>query len=852
MDNQRLVESLLKKYRPGMELEIRLPATQDTFEVMYGELRSIGGTIVRTINLISDNVFEHLKSSTKYIRVFEYKDGVGTDSYYQKTNLGHVDNIKYKQFQYKLSLNDEQPCSQFISNQHALVRAKLRYSCVIDDWRFDITAVRQGDLSKISSQFVTIKKDLIETTPDNFLKQCIKFGKYEIELEYVGKQQPTVDTLGVVAKAIKFMGVKYEETATYDDELAWLSKLLGERRTLTFKLLMNQAEQLNKLRYLKVYPLADYYGVIKVDGERCFIHIDGNRCRVVRSNGCTELPCDVFTPGLVTCVDAEICDNIVYIIDVLCVDSKDVYALPFSERLTYMAKAGASVGAHCQVGVHEFVKLDDLKTDILKIANAKYPHPTDGIIFTQDGFDYKQTTNLKWKSFEHNTIDFLVKACPQSLIGKPPYVNRPGFKINLLFSNINHNMRLGIGLGLMQNYGDVWGPSVNPAYYPIQFSPSMDPLAYIWYIPSPEKDEDMDYTDKVVELCKTDSLDWKFVRCRSDKDAGNDFRIAEQTYINYIDRFNIEDLWAPPSTYFTQSKDKMHWASVKAMRLIVSLTLKERFAHSSWIIDLAGGRGADLSTWQNIHVSNLLAIDIDSSAISELLRRKYELKKHGGSQRAGFISPKATVGSAWNFNYESIVVKQKQQLTIHTLVADLSAPDVDLIASCRQYGISTELIDGINCSFGLHYLCNTDASITNILSFAYKMLRKGSVFSFTVMDGEKVFNLLKGITTWEAKEHEVTKFRIKKLYKGNTLSHSGQEISVKLPMSNEDKTEPLCNLTYVISVAKKMGFELTLRASFIDRIDDVESSAKHIYDKLTPDDKKYIELYSVVVLKKVK
>jgi hypothetical protein len=488
-----------------------------------------------------------------------------------------------------------------------------------------------------------------------------------------------------------------------------------------------------------------------------------------------------------------------------------------------------------------------MKEVVTRILNAKYDHPTDGIIFTSSGQSYKNTLNLKWKSFEHNTIDFLVKSCPSSLIGKPPYVNKPGYKLHLLFSNINHHVRLSTGLGLMQNYADVFGTTGSPVYYPVQFSPSMDPLAYLWYVGD---DDTTDYVDKVVELGKDDELNWKFIRVRDDRDSGNDFRIAETTYINYIDRFDVEDLWAPPSTYFTKSKDKLRWAETKAKRLIISVLLKEKFSYCKWIIDLAGGRGADLPTWQNIGVGNMLNIDSDSSAISELLRRKYELsrQKRGGSN----IAPRATVGSTWNFNYETVIVKQKPQLTIHTLVADLSTKSVDMINACRQYGISTELVDGINCGFALHYLCNTEENILNMLTFVHSMLRKGSSFMFTVMDGEKIFKLLKNTPMWEVKQHEVTKFRIRKLYKGTTLAHAGQDISILLPMDPEEKTEPLCNIGHVVSVAKKMGFELSMRASFMDHIDKVETMAKHVFDQLDENDKKYIELYSIVILKKIK
>lgn len=857
MDNQRLIISLLGKYRPGMELEIRIPATKESFSSMYAELLKLSGVIERSINIISSNVFEQIKPSTKYIRVFEYVDGVATDKYYQKTSIGHVDNVKFKQTSCRLSLNDEQPCPKFTTNPNALVRAKLRYSCIVDDWRFDITAVRQNQLSAISSQFPTIKNDLIMTNEANFLQQCTKFGQYEIELEYIGLQPPTIDSLSIVERAISMMGIKYEETAMYDEEIKWLAGVLSQKRTpYSFKSILNQAEQLNKSKYLGIFPLKNYRVTIKVDGERAVVHIDGNRCRILRAKSCIELPCDLFAPGLVTCVDVEICNNIAYILDVIIADSKEVHKLPFSERLATFDDVKQTLSTFMTVGVHTYDPITDLETDIKAVYNAKYPHATDGLIFTSEDANYNQTINLKWKSFEHNTIDFLVKECPTSLIGKPPYINKTGYVLYLLFSNINHNVRQHIGLGQMQNYNDIIPSStVNAIYYPIQFSPSIDPLAYLWYVPSnnsnkgqlPSSIEIPPVVDKVVELAKDADLKWSFVRVRDDKVSGNDFRIAELTYINYVDRFNIEDLWNPPSSYFMQSKDKSHRAEVKTKRLIVSLLLKEHFSHSKWVIDLAGGRGADLPTWQKIAVGNLLSIDNDTAAVSELLRRKYELNK----KRGGWIAPKVAADT-WDYNYETTIIKHQPQLTIHTLVADLSQPSVDTVVACRQYGIAAGLVDGVNCSFGLHYMCDSESNISNILTFVHTMLRKGSSFMFTVMDGDKIFKLLKTTPLWEIKENDVVKYRIRKQYSGNTLSHAGQNISILLPMSSEEKTEPLCNITYLVAVAKKMGFELTLRCSFWDHIDRVENMARHVFSELTDNDKTYIELYSIVVFKKIK
>src|SRR5438477_9191077 len=90
---------------------------------------------------------------------------------------------------------------------------------------------------------------------------------------------------------------------------------------------------------------------------------------------------------------------------------------------------------------------------------------------------------------------------------------------------------------------------------------------------------------------------------------GNDFRVAELTYINFIDPFEFENLWNPNFGYFTKSKSDIYNASNKYKRFVISLLIKNNLSHANWVIDEAAGRGADLHRYQEVNVNNVLFID---------------------------------------------------------------------------------------------------------------------------------------------------------------------------------------------------------------------------------------------------
>lgn len=906
---QKLLGEMLSRYRDEpsdageeRELEIRFKdISREAFEDIYKHMSTspefANPKLECTVNVISENVYEHVGKGDRisYIRKMTFNKGVmETDEYLQKSRIMRPVQIA-DYISYSVGLSNEAPCKKFPTNINAIVRFKNRVSFDYigtpahpANWRFDITAIKCGILSELASSIKTIKNELF--TPalshDNFIRELNHdmIDSYEVEIEHIGLSRDlTPDDISIAKKIFSMINPQYVLEIAYQDEIYHMAQYimanqnavyLFKQPTHRLKQLGNAVYALSKNNYYsEIYPPEGYYATDKADGRRALVSINGNRCRIVLSESMLEFhTSQPFTPGEITIADAElIWDDTsetiftLYVFEALVCRGENLARTGFEirvQRLDDVTKvindALASSGNRAVAKKYIRLTTADLEKQFTEIWHAEYPYTLDGLIITAPGETYSSTKNYKWKPYEHNTIDFLAMKCPQKLLGVKPYVVQPDKNLYLLFVGISQKVRETLGMGFIPHYRTLF-PQTTGNYYPIQFSPSANPLAYIYY-----HDKNVDLDRKIVELARDkENTNWVFNKLRLDRKLersyfGNDFRVAELTYLNYIDLFNFDDLWKPSNAYFTKYASNMYTGSNKFKRFVISMLLKDNLSGSKWVIDEAAGRGADLHRYQEIGVENALFIEIDPTAIAELIRRKFAffaVKKRFVRNKTGGVETVVAYDRIHDIEYDKLIVKDVKSLTIHTLVADLKSPAKDLIASTFQYGLNTGLADGIVCNFALHYMCDTLEHLRNLLIFNATMLKIGGVFIFTVMDGKSIFDLLSKTPTgksWESRENDKLKYAIRKDYAGDKISPVGQMISVLLPFSDELYQEPLCNVDAVIAEAGKLGFKVELNASMDTFMDKFYRADRALFDRLTLDDKHYIALHKFVSLRLVK
>lgn len=888
---EKQLTDLLNKYRTesaaagpdeNIELEIRFKdITREVFEQLYQALSSSSTARLEcSINIISENVFEKTgEIENRYIRKLIFVKGIkAEESYIVKSRLARAVHVN-DYINYVVTLAREKKSKvQFSANVNAVVRFKLRVSFDLIDsplvgqedevvhgtglkWRIDMTAIKQGVLSELGPQLQVIKDELFKPglSVDNFLKE-INFDLitgYEVEIEHVGADKNlTVDDLAIVKKVYSLVNPKYLEELAYREELDKVARIAlpsVPKGRVGLKMLSNPPVSLTKnLYYTELYPPTGYYLTEKADGVTCLVSVQGRRCRLLTSAELIEFEIESGADEL-TIALGELVEHDLYLFDVLMVRDENIANEGFSKRLTYLESAANVINEYKGYTARpkKFTRLEEpFKDKFEGVYSAKYPYEIDGLILTEPGAPYHATKNYKWKPRDRQTIDFLAVKCPSKMLGIAPYLVKPGRDLYLLFVGINHNMREKLGLGFLPNYKHFF-PDERGAYYPIQFSPSVDPHAYLYY----HKPELGSIDRKIVEL-KCASADagpcteWEFIRVRDDRQLergyyGNDFRIAEMTYMNLVDPFNLEDLWNPQVGYFAKTAKGIHAAPNKYKRFVISLLLRDLLSDAKWVIDEAAGRGADLHRYQEIGVKNALFIDVDSTAIAELIRRKFEY--FGMKKRRG--------GGVWFGGDDDDESAARKALAVHTLVANLKTDANELIAAVDQFGLRPGMTDGVVCNFALHYMCDSIDNLRNVLKFNATMLKLGGVFMFTVMDGKKVFELLKNLKpgdTWQVRQDEHLKYAITKKYSSERLAPAGQMISILLPFADEMYDEPLCNIETVAAEAKKLGLELEMNESFSTYMGKFEKVNKELYERLTPDDKAYIDLFHYVSMRKVK
>lgn len=837
--------------------------------------------IETTINCISTHA-EDASQKSSYIQTHNFI-GAKREStiHYKKSPVGSKFNVNSGIMRYSLSTNIENKCIAEASQFNAILRFKTRVTfrpVQVSGWRYDLTLVKQvraSDYNKertvgtIEELFVGLKyapeyrqqdiSSIIDRT--NGLNDM----KYELEIERTDNSSTLNEN--ELSQVMTLLWNTYDNSSEtdsiYASVLREINGLISSRilqGKLTLKNILNQAISMTRNDYYtNVYPPSNYYITDKADGLRALVYINAGKLHFITKDIVT-LEC----PGVDQClIDCEYITNVMGehgktnkndksllgIFDVLIANGKKVLGEDISGRMSYandIAKACAHIleGINIKLFVKEYVQVGNpIEEAFLKVRNVKRPYHTDGLILTMSGKPYFETKNYKWKPNEDNTIDFLVRKCPSNLLGTKPHNIIPGKQTYILFVGISNIKRQALGIIPIAGSDEMFPRKIMTGpYYPIQFTSSLDPYAYIYY-----GDDKVDLDGRICEFSIGDLKDYTtkrrngkdpeiFIlnRIRDDRsfdngEYGNDYEIAEKIFSSTIDPFTFESLWKSNTGYFERSRDVIYRANNKFKRFIIK-ELFERFIQKGTVVyDLAAGRGADLELYYARSISRLLAIDIDPTALVELIRRNIDLQTRHARD------------------------KHYRGLKLSAMVANISnGPQT--ITGMIEDRFALKYCDVIVCNYAFHYVCITKRAAENTLSLMYDALSPGGHAIITVMDGGKVHKLLADVETdnsWVLIEDNVEKYKIRKEYGTNDkLADFGQEISVKLPMASELYREPLCNITAVTDLAKDLGFSVLQIVEYGSRLPAFAVENKSIAAELTVGDKEYASLHCAIVLHK--
>ena len=326
--------------------------------------------------------------------------------------------------------------------------------------------------------------------------------------------------------------------------------------------------------------------------------------------------------------------------------------------------------------------------------------------------------------------------------------------------------------------------------------------------------------------------------------------------MNYSNPLTMDDLWMPNASYFNKRAEGIYTAPNKYKRFVISDVVAHNVAGAKWVIDLASGRGAMLPTLMKTKVENVLFTDIDAIAIEELIRRRFAMMTGTSSRgkRGGEDARPVTYAQLRETRFDKLLNKDSRNLTVHTMILDMRTPHAEIMDRIMRFGLSAGVVDAIMCNFAFHYICDTVENISNVLAFVSQALRDGGVFIISVMDGKRVFDLLAPITkgkAWTIMEDTRVKYKIQRNYAADVLAPAGQKINVMLPFSDTMYEEPLANIDEICRIANTFGLRVEIRKSFAEYQSEFARMSRHLSDQLTEDDRSYIELHTILSLRKV-
>lgn len=225
---------------------------------------------------------------------------------------------------------------------------------------------------------------------------------------------------------------------------------------------------------------------------------------------------------------------------------------------------------------------------------------------------------------------------------------------------------------------------------------------------------------------------------------------------------------------------KSYFYNMRKFHNKIKRLLYDKYANNiSSLLDLACGKGGDLSKWVSNNIKNVVGYDINESSIKEAKRRVNEFEKSGTK--------------------------------VELCVKDLSTVVIK----------GNEDFDVITSMFAFHYFFESQKTFDTIMTTIDNNLKGGGYFMGAMFDGKSVQRLLN-----ESNGHYRLDNKFEIVSKTQTSSLFGNRISVLLKdtVLDEPTDEFIVDFDEFVQVMKTRGYSLIETKMFGDR--DFE---KHAY-----------------------
>jgi hypothetical protein len=784
----------------------------------------------------------------------------GKKNYYSKVSL--VDPIYLIDDHlpaYKFAVNVESTIEPF-DKPFDVVRFRSRQSRRVGQWRIDITYVKECRTYTMS--MLKIIRDALFTSGVDRWKAS---DKVEVEFEYIGASfaltaiKEVDDYLTPIFATVANLKVANlatpAETTTilYKRCLMEAAAIMRPNQLKKFnhgyglKQLGSNPIELTQLMYARdVLPkITQYIITEKIDGIRSLVMLypSAGLCHII--NNKTKVGVNTITiphgKSRLIILDAEAIvrdtdqsSDIYYVFDLIYEDNTDDapkqwHQSGFDARRVRMSEI---IEQYTFLRSKHYVELNDTYgTQISAFYEAmsnpdQKKYEIDGLIFFTNDSKMRQ---YKWKPVM--TVDFVLRACPECMMGVSPYNNKPGKTLYLLFCGIRKLDFVRNNIPILKGYKELFdNAEKTQQYFPIQFTPSEDPMAYLFW------HENGSLDGSVVEL-RWRGDEWIFVKERHDRAAdlnrktyyGNYIKYAELIWMTYKAPLTLNALSAVADTSYFRSGNRRAYANVRKFNNFVKNEIIINYGqphkqtnnrNPPYVIDLCCGRGQDLDKYIAAGFRHVYMIDSDRNALLEVVNRKY-----------GNVRQNKSI----NIALDHIDLTQSSKKVLDRIKT--KRPGLPAKASL------------IVCNFALHYLIPTPRRTMAIANIIKALLAPGGMFIFTAFDGQKVFDLLAdGPWTRDDGKYSIKKKSTSQC-SGTTFTGNKQQIDVVLPFTGgHHYTEYLINIAVVTAAMAKHNITHIVSGSFLDYL---PTNKTGFVDRMSPTDREFAGLYAYHVYQRL-
>jgi SAM-dependent methyltransferase len=566
-------------------------------------------------------------------------------------------------------------------------------------------------------------------------------------------------------------------------------------------------------RVVRTFPTSSFVWLEKTDGLRQFIVLNDNKMFLIKDDKTLlflqPAACEKFT-----LFDTEFYDNNYYIFDCVFLNGFPIHRYDYLYRIR---KAYSKFSDKFQF--KRWYRLESWKKVYDFILKYKHSPRTnqkiDGAIIQDITSPYFKQKTYKFKRKSLNTIDFLVRYNQ----------NRSVFNLFLIAKDFQHVLRQvpqpsSLTDGAYIEFQTPFFNSMNEYDPHTKWSPPddlfADEIKEISDLTNQVAKAPNDYDGKIFEL-GYGSKGWFLFRIREDKQRSNAYAtgFANASIIFSPITFDSDVYFAASSyqkrvNFSVEIIDAFHAFSSKAREVVFREFALEL---PSTVVDLACGRGGDLSHLIKKGFKNIFAVDCDKEALVQYCER---------------------------------ASRQNNGVTLNVFAYTLGEDNEELFREivARKEWPEDGRADLVLMNFAVHYLCDSEQKIIALEKLATKLLKLNGLLVITYYDGDEI-------------QRDITIKYKRNVAAGDTLTLKNFTITVTavsktitclMPLPTIDSSgyreEPIA-LEYFLIYLQKNNFSLINELNIFSKYKDEMNSIPNIH-KI--DD--YIKYIKTIVLKK--